>query len=186
LGSSAAVNTLSGALSRIGTIGFANLIAAAAARTCFVSVELHDLWEHSLQAAKNAAALASESDCDAGEAYLAGLVHDIGRLAFELSDAAPGIRQREESGFPTIYAEMLFTGGDHAEIGADILAGRSFPESIVEAVRFHHRPELVTSKLAAVLYAVEDVNESLPSLARDHAAANRLEVEDLPRVRAAV
>jgi putative nucleotidyltransferase with HDIG domain len=186
LGGSAAVNSLSGALMRVGTIAAANHIAAAAVRTCFASVKLHDLWEHSLQAAENAGALAGDSNSDAGEAYLAGLVHDIGRLAFELSDAALGVRQWEESGFPTTYAEMLSTGADHTELGADVLERWSFPESIVEAVRFHHRPELVTSKLAAVLYAVEDINESLPSLARDHAAASRLEVEELPRARAAV
>ncbi len=186
MGGSVSVNSLSGALMRVGTLAAANLIAAAGVRTCFASVKLHDLWEHSFEVANSAGALAIESHCDAGEAYLAGLVHDIGRLAFERSDEALRVRQWEESGFPTIYAEMLSTGVDHAEIGAEILAGWNFPDSIIEAVRFHHRPELVTSKLTAVLYAVEDMNESLPSLARDHAAANRLEVEELPRVRAAV
>ncbi len=83
-----------------------------------------------------------------------------------------------------MYAEMLSAGTDHAEIGAGISAGWDFPDSIVEAVRFHHRPEMVPSPLAAVLYAVEEASESLPSLAREHIAAKRLEVEELPRSQA--
>ena len=184
-GSSTAVNSLGGALIRVGTVAAGNLIAAAAVRSCFASGKLHNLWTHSSETGQNAGKLASLSNLDPGEAYLAGLVHDIGRLPFEISEAGRLVRQWEEADFPAVYAEMLATGTDHAEVGAEILTRWNFPDSIVEAVRFHHRPELVRSKLAAVLYAVEDVNESLPSVARDHAAAKRLEVDELPQVRAA-
>ena len=148
-------------------------------------MKLHDLWEHSLEASENAAWVANQAGVDPGEAYLAGLVHDVGRLPFELSTAGLSVRKWEEAGFPTVYADMIATGTDHAETGAEILADWNFPNSIIEAVRFHHRPELVPSKLAALLYAVEDAEESLPSLARDHTAAKHLDVAELPRVRAA-
>jgi HD-like signal output (HDOD) protein len=179
------VNSLSMALARVGTIAAGKLIAAAAVRRCFVSGKLHRMWAHSLEAAESAVLIAAETQhVDAGEAYLAGLVHDVGRLGFELSPAAADMRGWQEAGFPYVYAEFLVSGTDHAAIGAGILKKWLFPDSIVEAVRYHHRPELTSSRLAAVLYAAEELEETLPSCARDNTASKRLDLETIRELRA--
>jgi HD-like signal output (HDOD) protein len=178
--------SLAVALTRVGTEAAGKLIAAAAVRRSFISGNLHQLWLHSAETADQAASVSvSAGGLDSGEAYLAGLVHDVGRLAFEISPAAASLHQWEESGFPPVYAEFLVSGTDHAAIGAEILKMWCFPEGLVEAVKYHHRPEATASRMASVLYAAEDPAESLPSCARDHSASKRLDIEEIPRARSA-
>jgi putative nucleotidyltransferase with HDIG domain len=170
----------------VGTEAAGKLIAAAAVRRSFISGNLHQLWLHSVKTAEQAVCVAAEAGAlDNGEAYLAGLVHDVGRLAFEVSPAASELRRWEEAGFPATYAEFLVSGTDHAEIGGEILKMWRFPEELLEAVKHHHRPEATASRLASVLYAAEDMEESLPSCARDHTATKRLDIEEIPRAKSA-
>jgi HD-like signal output (HDOD) protein len=80
------------------------------------------------------------------DAWLAGLLHDIGywilvqecphelRQALELS-------QNER--LPLFECERLTTGSTHAEIGAYLLGLWGLPYSVVEAVAFHHTPTAV-------------------------------------------
>jgi putative nucleotidyltransferase with HDIG domain len=185
-GQAHAVGTLSLALARVGTIAASHLISAAALKRCFASASLNQLWKHSFDTSANTMNVASEAKgVDASDAFLAGLVHDVGRLAYELTPAGAAIREWQEAGFPVTYAELLVSGTDHSEIGAETLAHWRFPERLIEAVRFHHRPEITKSALAAALYAAEDTTESLPSIARDHAAVKRLELAAFPRAQSA-
>jgi putative nucleotidyltransferase with HDIG domain len=175
-----------GSAPAVGTLSLASAISAAALQRCFASPGLNELWKHSCETGLSTAAVASEAKgVDASDAFLAGLVHDVGRLAYELTPAGEAIRQWQETGFPATYAERLVSGTDHSEIGAEILEYWRFPERLIEAVRFHHRPEISKSVLAAAIYAAEDTGESLPSIARDHAAAKRLEIAAFPRAQSA-
>lgn len=178
-GASQQVSTLSAALARIGMIAAGKLIGAAGLRRYFLSGELHGLWVHSIAAAEAAAELSRETTgIHTGEAYLAGLVHDVGRIVFESSPAARYLRQWEEAGFPAAYAELLVSGTDHAALGAEVLRIWNFPPHLIEAVRFHHSPEKTESRIAALLFSAEDLTETLPSCARDFAAAQRLEMKE--------
>jgi len=96
---------------------------------------------------------------DRATAYTAGLLHDIGRLAFL---RGPGQLQADEwhwmaAGFPQVYAETLVRGEDHAATGANILAGWELPAELVEGVRFHHRPECSKNDLGYILFLAEDL-----------------------------
>jgi hypothetical protein len=44
---------------------------------------------------------------------------------------------------------------------------------------------MTQSALASAIYAAEDVSETLPSIARDHAAVRRLELAAFPRAQSA-
>jgi HD-like signal output (HDOD) protein len=59
-------------------------------------------------------------------------VHDY----LEVIDA----RVSAEKSFQLIERDVL--GTDHAEIGARILQNWSFPDNVVNAVRWHHEPDL--------------------------------------------
>ena len=180
------VGTLSLALARVGTVAAAHMIATAALKRCFASATLHQIWQHSYDTGGNTVVVASEAkEVDGSDAFLGGLLHDVGRLTFELTPAADAIRVWQEAGFPLTYAELLVTGTDHAEIGAEVLAYWRVPERFIEAVRFHHQPEMTQSALASAIYAAEDVSETLPSIARDHAAVRRLELAAFPRAQSA-
>ena len=139
------------------------------------------LWRHSVEVAESAAASLEGSK----EAYVAGLLHDVGRLAFLAPRVDARLREWTARGFPVCYAEFLISGTDHAVVGAEFLESRGYPDAIVEAVEFHHRPELTVSRIAAATYMAEEVDENLPSCSRDHLGAKRLALPETPQVRAA-
>lgn len=173
---------------------------AASFQTLFASSNLKQLWDHAVlaaDAAQDLAVLLSHGPTpiasprgsveinaiDPAEAYLAGLVHDIGRLVVEKFPLAPRLLEAElvENGFPRTYAEAIAYRTDHAEMGAALLQSWNFPESLVTAVRYHHRPEANDSRMASLLYLTEILCEpeedsrleDLPSIVRMKTAEKR-------------
>ncbi len=70
------------------------------------------------------------------EAFVAGLLHDVGKLIVDdFLDRTPGKRQI------TPAEEVEAVGLDHAELAEYILKQWKLPPAIIEAVRFHHHPE---------------------------------------------
>ena len=81
------------------------------------------------------------------DAWLAGLLHDIGYwvLAQECPDELEKALELSRSqGLPLADCERLTTGATHAEIGAYLLGLWGLPYSIVEAVALHHAPASVS------------------------------------------
>jgi HD-like signal output (HDOD) protein len=95
------------------------------------------------------------------EAFVAGLLHDIGRLAIaaNLPDTyrqAILLSQREESGLHD--TELAVFGATHAEVGAYLLGLWGLPETTVEAVAFHHEPAASPVRSFGPLAAVHAAN----------------------------
>ena len=147
------------AIQRVGIAEARKALLSACLCGLFASRTLQDLWDHSQQVADVAWLVAGLCGVDRGTAYTAGLLHDIGRLAFL---RGPGHLQADEwnwmeAGFPQVYAETLVRGEDHATRGAAILADWGLPAELVEAVRKHHRPEVSRELLVHVLFLAEDL-----------------------------
>jgi putative nucleotidyltransferase with HDIG domain len=149
-----------------------DVLLAAAVRKTFDKPRFRAVWEHSLSTAESASRLARQSGCvPAGEAFLSGLLHDIGRLAFLTSSSAAdeSAKRLLSAGCPTAPVERVLYGVDHAELGARILAEWNFPHDMQDAARAHHRPEQARALHAPLVYLAEfraDLEEDLPSLAR--------------------
>jgi HD-like signal output (HDOD) protein len=81
------------------------------------------------------------------DAWLAGLLHDIGYWVLiqecpkELGKA---IQLARAEGLPLVECERQVTGASHAEIGAYLLGLWGLPYTIIEAVALHHTPTAVT------------------------------------------
>ena len=130
-------------------VGFSNLrmIVIAAMTTALKFPNLGNdpgvliQYRHSLSVAICASVLARNNNLDASALFLAGLLHDIGKLA--LMSAYPVLYQqtrqlaRDEDLFP-VEAETRVFGFDHADIGASLCRHWNLPESIVEAIGGHH------------------------------------------------
>jgi len=174
------VSTLQLAVARLGFETARKVVASLAMRPLLFLPKLESLWPHSIAAADMAEQLAGRAaGIDPGEAYLAGLLHDIGRIALRattLYDAAR-LRGLEQSGCPAVYAEDLILRTDHAILGGQIAAMWRLPGHLARAIRQHHRPETATSPLAHVLYLAEyltDSQEDLPYPDRLEVALNGL------------
>lgn len=104
-----------------------------------------ELWLHSVQVAllsRYIAKLPSNKLVDPEEAYLAGLIHDLGRFIMlcEDSNAFNELSKHHvETGLELIAAEKEICGYDHSRLG--MLAARSwnFPEQLVASIGYHHR-----------------------------------------------
>jgi putative nucleotidyltransferase with HDIG domain len=112
------------------------------------------LWQHSLQTGSAARAIAfaeNMSTAEADEAFLAGVLHDVGKVVFATKAAAVANVPAGDDGTATMQAH-------HAEVGAYLLGLWGFPNSIVEAVAFHHTPSLVSQKcltLAGIVHIAD-------------------------------
>lgn len=171
------IGSIQHAVAYIGAEIARKVLLAATIRGNFASMRLHQLWNHSLDVAHAAEQLArrSAANVDPSEAFLAGLVHDIGRLAFSIMPARflERFYRLTDGGCPPVQVELCLSGRSHTEVGAETLLQWKFPDATAEAVRWHHNPERCSSALAALLYLAEfvsDSDEDLPSYVRLNAA----------------
>jgi HD-like signal output (HDOD) protein len=114
------------------------------------------------------------------DAWLAGLLHDIGYwiLVQECpQDLASALELARAESLPLLECERRITGATHAEIGAYLLGLWGLPYAVVEAVALHHTPKAVTPHgydlvgALAVSHALVDPANAfaiLPPLKPDH------------------
>jgi HD-like signal output (HDOD) protein len=101
-------------------------------------LSLEQLWDHSLQTATGVRALARYEKWGperAEEAFLAGVVHDLGKLVLA-SRAAPADNGAE---LPRDPASASWDE-NHAQVGAYLLGLWGFSDSLIEAIAYHHTP----------------------------------------------
>lgn len=170
------IRSVAQAISYVGTEDARRILLASSVQPLFSSPRMRRLWKHALEAAQVAERIAELSgEVDPAEAFLLGLLHDVGKLGISLLS-----RQVNESldrllakGCQPGTAELVLCGFDHADAGAEVLRYWKFSEELVSAVQYHHQPERASSRLAAILYLTEywtDSEEDLPSNARLAAA----------------
>jgi putative nucleotidyltransferase with HDIG domain len=178
------ISSLSHAIAYIGAERASRILYAASIRQMFSSARFREIWHHSLAAAQAAEALAGLTDSiDPKEAFLAGLVHDIGRLAMaRLPDKfQKRLEYMVQIGCEPFRVERILCGFSHAQAGARALRLWSFPDHFIEAVEFHHQPEKSKGKLASLLFLTEHwtgAQEDVPSLARLLTALERLGLKE--------
>lgn len=139
------VQTVERAISLIGIDAIATLVLG---QQLFDSTQtiripnftLERLGRHSFEVAAWARAVAVHEGLPnalADAAFLAGVLHDLGRLVFATRTTAPGTAPGTDAGWPQFSAQME---AHHAEVGAYLLGLWGFPEPIVEAIVWHHTP----------------------------------------------
>jgi len=80
------------------------------------------------------------------DAWLAGLLHDIGYWIMVQEcpqDLASALELAKAQNLPLLECERQITGATHAEIGAYLLGLWGLPYTVVEAVALHHTPKSV-------------------------------------------
>ncbi len=108
------------------------------------SIERERLWRHSLTAAIGSTIVAASGKVREREtAFVAGLLHDIGRVALYrvFPDRYHVVCELAAmEGCPLHEVEAAMLGFDHAEVGGWLSDQWKLPPSLVEAIAFHHRP----------------------------------------------
>ena len=146
------INSVRHALSLLGINKLRNAVLGMSITRMWNQVRTPPSWSmarfnmHSSACAILSDLLSQKLTVDYAEgAFVAGLLHDVGRLliALGLSEEYDQILQmHERDGKPLLECEMEITGLTHPELSAEALAHWNLPEQIQNAVRHHHDPEL--------------------------------------------
>ncbi|MBN2477624.1 MAG: HDOD domain-containing protein [Pirellulales bacterium] len=102
------------------------------------------LWDHCIGVGSVARVIARNGGrVGPGEAYLAGLLHDLGLILIDQYLRRPfcEVLNRLTPETPTCEVEVKTLGFDHAELGSYMGRCWCFPDEIVAAIRYHHVPQ---------------------------------------------
>ncbi len=117
-------------------------------------------WRHCLCVASLSRSIAEETGLDnPGEAYACGLLHDLGKIFFDLQgrvnydDFVNGLAG---SSGPLIVDERDLMGMGHDDLGAYYSLQWGLPDTLTQCIQYHHRPfgNLELSQKTAHLIAV--------------------------------
>jgi putative nucleotidyltransferase with HDIG domain len=104
------------------------------------------MWTHSFGVAVAAQQIAKHTQCVNDETvFIAGLLHNIGKVALSiwLENKLPmmvNMAIKEDITFDDLERRLL--GFDHADVGAFLGEQWNLPKVFIEAIHYHHRPNL--------------------------------------------
>jgi HD-like signal output (HDOD) protein len=103
------------------------------------------LWEHSIGCALMSRVLARRKGLkEPEEVFVAGLIHDLGKvfLSMRYPDLyRTALAQAEIDGLFIHEVETELFAANHAQVMGWVAEKWNFPKSLVEQVKYHHRPD---------------------------------------------
>lgn len=143
------IDTVSRAVTLVGTRQLRDLALATSIIEQFEGlsesmVTMESFWRHSVACGVAARILAAHRrEPNVERFFIAGLMHDIGRLLMfsTIPELAMEALDEAERGRKLLYrTERNLLGFDHADVGGALLRQWKLPVHTVSAVAFHHRP----------------------------------------------
>jgi putative nucleotidyltransferase with HDIG domain len=144
-------------LDTLGALVLGHSVFRRGQHTGIAGFTLQSLWAHSLQTGMAARAIAvceKLPTAEAEKAFLAGVLHDVGKVVFATSRASAADATKTDT------EKLTYMQLHHAEVGAYLLGLWGFPNPIVEAVAFHHAPSKVSTEalsLADLVHAADQL-----------------------------
>jgi putative nucleotidyltransferase with HDIG domain len=119
------------------------------------------LWNHGVAVAAASQMVARVCGCGApADAYIAGLLHDIGLLLLsqQMRGRFEQVIQRVRWGTPTPQAEREIYDFHHAQLGGYAARRWEFPPAIVDAIEHHHGVEAYHGPHGELVHVVAVAN----------------------------
>ena len=151
---------------------------------------LNYLWEHGMTVGRFAQGICKAEEADevtTNQSFTAGLLHDAGILVLATNykeDYERILEHAKANQTPLHRVELETFGCTHAQVGAYLLGIWGLPDSVVEAVAYHHSPSQCLAQHFGPLMAVHAADAldqeqrgpdgCLPSAPLDTAAIERM------------
>jgi len=149
------------------------------------SAQLMTFWQHSFLTALLSERIARQVDYfEKEQAYLCGLLHDIGQLPLSilvLEEEAKKRRLPPPDWLDSIPLERDYFGMDHCKVGRWMAVAWNFMPSFVDVFEYHHTPERAEHDpyLVGIIAAADQflMTQALPT---DSAASEAVVLETFP------
>ncbi|MCQ2611780.1 MAG: HDOD domain-containing protein [Treponema sp.] len=157
-------HSITDAVKLVGLRGIKNMLFSIGSMQTFKEAggNREELWTHAYQVAFYSYNLArnffSKDRAVVEDAYVCGLLHDMGKIIFETSRGGESEQKIlaicESRGISADLFERLVAGVNHGAIGAAIAEKWNFPEVITNVIRYHHSPEDVKANIRTLTCVV--------------------------------
>jgi putative nucleotidyltransferase with HDIG domain len=137
------------------------------------------LWTHAATVAAASKSLAAKAGVDQGEAFTAGLLHDVGKLVLglRLGDSYwEMLDEASEHGESADAVEMAAFSCHHATVGGWLMQLWKLPPALVDGVALHHEP--LTPDFGIDLPSVVAIANRLVDASDPTSATTRADVLD--------
>lgn len=116
------------------------------------ALQMDDFWMHSFSVGVLAKHLLYSEIADVrNEAFMCGVLHDIGRLLFIRMDAAKYVRFYDDGkSVVDLDKETQWFGADHQQTGQILAQKWNFPDTFATSIAYHHHPDKASSGLLLV------------------------------------
>ena len=160
------VDTLTRAVAIVGTRELTSLAAGVSVMGLFDDIpakmmDMRAFWEHSVACGVASRLLAARLKLGQEERFfVAGLLHDIGRLVMCRNHGLPARLAMERARVArqaTQVAEKALWGFDHARLGGMLLAEWTFPDILCQALQRHHSPGGASARPDAAVTHMGDI-----------------------------
>jgi len=153
------ITTINKAMALLGFNTIRSTILSVGLKPMLMTNSGKALWEHSIRTAVACQMLSkSLGILDPDEAFIMGLLHDIGKSVMEGSnkDAIKEITRLTSLGADVLNAEKMFFGFTHTELGRELVIKWKLPLIIGTAIRYHHNPLASENKSHSCIVYVAD------------------------------
>lgn len=156
------ISTIGGAAQRLGLRQVVNIAVLTTQRAAHASSDevvkalMQRLWQHSVGCALGAKWIAEHANCRefANEAFMAGLLHDVGSLMLLRVLETLRAKQPGQSMPESLILEVITSL--HAEQGAELIKHWALPDSYAEVAATHHAVDMDTTDTVAMLVRLAD------------------------------
>ncbi|MBZ0090996.1 MAG: HDOD domain-containing protein [Sulfuricellaceae bacterium] len=120
---------------------------------------------HSLTTAAIAKKLAERfDDTDPMDSYIAGLLHDFGKVVFAQfmpEEFKTALEESRQSATPLHRVLHRSIGADHTVVGSMLAEKWQFSPHLIAAIRHHHSPLLNDGNLMACVFAANEISKKM-------------------------
>jgi putative nucleotidyltransferase with HDIG domain len=157
------ITRINDAISLLGTKATKNIIMGMAMKPMMISKTSQNLWKHSIRCAIASQIIAANLRiASADEAFVTGLLHDVGRAVFIIYDQEK-FKQYEallKKGEDKLRAEEAIFEIDHAELGYEFAKKHQLPIMISDSIRYHHEPQKSPNPtVSGIIYVAEMITQ---------------------------